>query len=51
MGRRMAFYEAISTLISAGISLSEIGLDGFVPENILTGKLLFKNKHDSYIYY
>lgn len=38
-GRRMAYYEAISTLLSqcavAGISPSDIGLDGFVPESIL----------------
>jgi hypothetical protein len=35
----MAYYEAISTLLSqcavAGITPSEIGLEGFVPESIL----------------
>ena len=39
IGRKMAYYEAISTLLSqceiAGKSPSDIGLDGFVPESIL----------------
>jgi hypothetical protein len=41
-GRRMAYYEAISTLLAqcevAGISQSEIGLDGFIPESLLGDK-------------
>ena len=41
-GRRIAYYESISTLLSqckvAGITPAEIGLDGFVPESILEDK-------------